>query len=211
MTSFSYGPQRVSGIAADASLITSFPTMLDQQFVSEPHISSCERQSHDIFSGSLTNSKQWVTLHIPWKLVSRHLFLWPTACEWHCTFVKGGHITSSPMTNSLWMTFMDILWKAVSWHLFLWQTGSEWHCTFCERQSSHHIFSYNSEWVVLHILWKAASSLLWSTVCEWHSAYLVTTSSLIIWLTGSEWPHFVRGSLMTSFPTYDHQLVSDIA
>ena len=27
-------------------------------------------------------------LHILWKAVSSHLFLWPTACEWHCTSCK---------------------------------------------------------------------------------------------------------------------------
>ena len=53
---FSYDWQVVSDIAhfVKGSLITSFP---------------------------LTNS-EWVTLHILWKAVSSHLFLWPTASEW---------------------------------------------------------------------------------------------------------------------------------
>ena len=116
---------------------------------------------------SMTNS-EWVTLHILWKVVSEsHLFLWPTASEWHYTFcerqshhifsydhqlvsnithsVKGSLITSLPMTNSMWVT-LQILWQAVSSHLFLWPTASEWHCTFYERQS-HHIFSYHQQYV----------------------------------------------------------------
>ena len=66
-----------------------------------------ERQSYPICSydqqgvndivhfvkGSLITSfpminRLWVTLHILWKAVSSHLFLWPTDCEWHCTFCK---------------------------------------------------------------------------------------------------------------------------
>ncbi len=134
---------------------------------SEWHCAFCERQSHHIFScdqqevsdiahfvkGSLitfcplTNSL-WVTLHILWKAISSHLFLWPTASEWHdCTFCE----RQSDMTNSLWVT-LHILWneiashlfslwvtfhilqKAVSLHLVLYSIASEWHCTFCERQ-----------------------------------------------------------------------------
>ena len=167
------------------------------------HCTFCERQSHHIFSydqqqvsdiahfvkGSLITSvpmtnRMWVTLHILWKAVSSHLFLWPTGSEWHCTsfyerqsdhifsydqqlvsdiahFMKGSLITSFPMTNSMWVT-LHILWKAVWSHLFLWPTGSEWHCTFCERQS-HHTFSYDQQAV-------------------------------------SDIAHFVKGSLITSFP-----------
>ena len=169
---------------------------------SEWHCTICERESHHIFSydqqqvseiahfvnGSLITSfpmtnSEWVTLHILWKGVSSHLFLW-TASQWNCTFVKGSLITffssdqqsvsdiahfvkgslitpfpmtnskwvilhilcslitSFPITNSKWVT-LDMLWKSVSWHLFLWPTGCEWHCTCCERQWSHHSFSYD--------------------------------------------------------------------
>ena len=63
----------------------------------------CERQSHDSLScdqqqvsdiahcvkgspiASFPNRKQ-VTLHMLWKAPSSHLFLWPTACKWHCRF-----------------------------------------------------------------------------------------------------------------------------
>ena len=81
-----------------------------------------ERQSHYIFQmanslwvtlhilckavlSPMTNSK-WVILHILWKAISSHLFLWPTACEWHSIahFVNSTFITSLLMTNSLWVT-----------------------------------------------------------------------------------------------------------
>ena len=112
-------------------------------------------------------------LHILWKTVSSHLFLWPIASEWHWIF----------------------LWKAVSSHLFLWPIVCEWHCILCERQF-HHILSYdqqqvsnivhfmrdslitsfpmtNSLWVTLHILWMAVSSRLitnsgWAISCTFY-------------------------------------------
>ena len=174
----------------------------------------------------LMTNRSWVTLHILWKAVWSDLFLWPTACEWHCT-----------------------LWKAVSSHPFLWPTGSEWHCTFCERQSDH-LFSYDQQgvsdiahfvkgslitsfpltnrlwvdiahfvkgslitsfpmtnrlWVTLHILWKAVWSdlFLWPTVCEWHCTFCERQSHHIFSYDQqvvSDIAHFVKGSLITSFP-----------
>ena len=74
---------------------------------SEWHCTFCERQSDHIFSydqqqvsdiahfvkGSLITffpmtNRKWVTLHILWKAVWSYLFLWPTACEWHCTLCE---------------------------------------------------------------------------------------------------------------------------
>ena len=76
------------------------------------HCTFCERESHHIISyyiwqkacewhwkfyerqGSLITSaipmtnRMWVTLHIVWKAVSSHIFLLPTASEWHCTFCE---------------------------------------------------------------------------------------------------------------------------
>ena len=119
----------------------------------------------------MTNSK-WVTLKIFLKAVSSHLFLWPTVCEWHCTFckrqshhifsnvqqqvsnvansVKDCLIASCPITNSLWETPLHILWKAVWSHCFLWPIGCESYCTFCENLQSYHIFS-NDPQQVSHI------------------------------------------------------------
>ena len=118
--------------------------------------------------------------------------LWPTACEWHCTFqVKGSLI-----------------------HLFLWPIAGEWCCTFCEREC-HYIFSHdwqkvsdithfvnsclitsfhvsNRLWATLHISWMAVLSniLLWSTACEWCGTYCERQTSPITFLPmtkGSEW------------------------
>ena len=169
---------------------------------SEWHFTFCEWQSHHIFSyeqqvvsdiahivtGCLIASfpmtnRLWVTLHILWRIVSSHLFLWPSGSEWHWTFCD---------------------WQ--SHHIFSYdQTACQWHHTFCERQS-HHIFSYdqqvvsdiehfvkgslitsvpmtNSRWVTLDILWKVVSPYL------------------SLWPTASEWNcKFVKGSLITSFP-----------
>ena len=149
---------------------------------SEQYCTFYERQSHHILSydqqsvsdiahsvnGSLITSynQQWVSnkLHILWKTVSSHLFLWPIASEWHwryfwrqshhtffydqqsvsdiAHFAKGSLITSFPMSNSKW-AMLQILWKTASLHLALLPTACEkLHCTFCERQSDH-IVSYD--------------------------------------------------------------------
>ena len=189
-------------------------SLTDQQQVSDIHF--CERQSHHILyyghqgvsciahfavNGSLTTpfpmgNREWVTLHLLWKAVSSlfaydqqgvstlhilwnavslHLFLWPTASELHCIFVKNSLITSVPMTNSWWMA-LHILWMAVSWHCF--------HKT-------------NSLWVTI----EGAHCL---KVVSWH---------LFLWPTASEsaHPHFLKGSLMTSFLMTHTQFVCDIA
>ena len=147
----------------------------------------CEWQSHHIFSDydwqevsdiahfvksnpitsfPMVNSL-WVTLHILWKAVSLHLFLWPTESEWCCIFWENRLITSSPMTNKLVSDIahvvndsltMSFLWPtACEWHwtfvkrshhiFFLCPTASEWHHPFCERQSHWQIFSYDQQQV----------------------------------------------------------------
>ncbi len=172
-------------------------------------------------------------------------------------FVKGSLITSLPMTNRLWVT-LPILWKVVSSHLFLWPTGGVWNCTFFEWQS-HHIFSYdqqvvseispfvkgslitsfpttnrlwvtlhilwkgslitsfpmtNSKWVALHILWKEVSShlFLWFTVCEWHCTFCERQSHYIFSYDQqgvSDIAHSVKGSLtITSFPMTNSEWVA---
>ena len=162
-----------------------------------------------ITSFPMTNSLQSVTLHILWKAVSSHLFLWPTGSEWHCTFCDSQVIFSYDQQR-----VSDIA-HLVSSHLFIWPTASEWHCTFCERHS-HHLFSYdqqrvsdiahfvkgtlitsfpmtNSLWVTLHVLWKAVSTyfFLWPTASEWHCTFYERQSYQIF--------------------SYDQQQVSDIA
>ena len=173
----------------------------------EWHCTFCERQPHHIFSydqqqvseiahfvkGSLITSfpitnRMWVTLHTLWKLVLSHPFLWPTVCEWNCSFcvcqshhivpydqqlvsdirhfVKVTLVISFPMTNSLWVT-LHILWKAVITSFLL----------------------ATRECVTLHILWKAIiTSFLWPIVCEWYCTFCERQSH-----------------------SYDQQPVSDIA
>ena len=54
-----------------------------------------------ITSCPMTN-REWATLHILSMAVST-THIWPTACEWHCTFSERSHDIFS-MTNSLWVT-----------------------------------------------------------------------------------------------------------
>ena len=146
---------------------------------------------HSLITSFPVTNSEWATLQMMLKAVSWHLFLWPTASEWHCTFcerqshhsflydqqevsdiahfVKHSLITSFPMTNSLWVT-LHILWKPVSSHLLLWPIASVWCCTFCERQS-YHIFSYDQQFV-------------------------------------SDIAHFVKGSLTTYFPMTNSKCVT---
>ena len=114
--------------------------------------------SHILSKAAITsfhmNNRKWVTLHISWKTVSSHLFLWPIDSQWNCTFckmavsshceqqevsdiahfVKDSLITYFPMTNSKWV-ILHILWR-----------------------QPHHSFSFDRKWVTLHILWKQVSS-----------------------------------------------------
>ena len=188
----------------------------------------CERQGL-ITPFPITNSL-WVRLHILRKPVSSHLFLWPTVCEWYCAFCEMQSHHIFPMTNSLWV-ILQTLWKASIWCCFLWPIASEWHCKCCERQS-HHIFPYdqqhvsdiaqslithfpmtNSEWVTLHILWNAISwhlclwpiaSELHCTFCEGQSHHILSYDHQVV----SDIAHFVKSSLITSFPMTNRQWVT---
>jgi len=148
-----------------------------------------------ITSFPMTNRK-WVTPHILWKAL-HHIFSYDQQRVGDIAhFVKGGLITCFPITNS-WSVGLHILWNPVLSHLFLWTIGCEWLCIYCGRKS-HQIFSHdpqevsdiahfvkgslitcfpmtNREWVRLHNLWKAVSSVisylfLWPTACESHFA-----------------------------------------
>ncbi len=155
-------------------ILTTFSSMTNREWVklqilwgAVSHIFSCDQQfvsdiANFVTSSLITSSaminREWVTLHLLWIAIWSHIFLWPTVCEWHCTFCE---------------------WQS---HLLLWPTDCEWHCTFCERQF-HYLFSHdqqavsqiahfvigsfitsfpliNSLWVIFHILWKAVSSHL---------------------------------------------------
>ena len=199
----------------------------------------------------MTNRK-WVTLHILWDTVSLHLFiLWPTECQWYCTFCERfwSHLFLWPIASEWHCPFCE----KQSHQIF--STGSEWYCTLCERQS-HQIFSYdqqdvsdiahfvkgslarsflmtNSEWVTLHILWKAVSPFLflWPTASEWyctsferqsHHIFPLPTGckwnctfcerqSLFLWPTGCERHCIFCIRQSHQMFSYDQQRVSDIA
>ena len=76
------------------SLIASFH-MTNSEWVNIAHFVKGSLNA----SFHMTNS-EWVTFHILWKAVSSHPVLWPTVCEWHCTFLKDSLTSSFPMTNS---------------------------------------------------------------------------------------------------------------
>ena len=206
---FSYGQQQVSDIEhfVKGNLITSFP---------------------------MTNS-MWVTaLHILWgSLITS--FLWPTVCEWHCTFcqrqsdhifsydqqgvsdiahfVRSSFITSFLMTNRKWVIAHFVKGSLITFPMI------------------------NRLWVTLHILLKAISSDLfpWPLASERHCTFCERQSHHILSYDQQEVndiAHFMKGHLITSFPmtnslwvtfhifcwkvvsshfSYDQQLVSDIA
>ena len=145
------------------------------------HCTFCERQSHQVIS----YGQQVVSdvAHFMWKAVSSYLFIWPTACEWHCTFHE-----RLPC-------------------LFIWPTACEWHCTFCERQS-HHILSYDKQGVsdIVHFVKGSLITSLqfpWPTGSEWHCTFCEKKSHHIVSYHQqgvSNIAHFVKGSLITSFP-----------
>ena len=137
-------------------------------------------------------NREWVTLHILWKAVSLHGFLWPIGCEWHCIFVKGGLIACFPMTNRMWVT-LYILCKAVSSHLFL-MMNSQWVTMhFCERHDSHHIFSYEQQGVS-DIAYFVKSSLITSVSYDEQPVSDIT--------------HFVKGVLIASLPMTNREWVT---
>ena len=90
--SSSYNQQPVSDIVHSIKGIliwTSFPIINSKWVIL--HF----RKSSPIISFPMTN-REWVTLYNLWKVVSSHLFLWPTGSEWHCTFgERGSHDTFS--------------------------------------------------------------------------------------------------------------------
>ena len=106
----------------------------------------CERQSHHICSydqqqvsdivhsvkGSLImTNRKWVTLHILWKAVSSHLFLWPTASEWYCTLYILWKVVSSHLLHKLFQNKEDVCDPFVTSEFIIWNTmakESQWHC-----------------------------------------------------------------------------------
>jgi len=174
------------------SLITSFP-MADSMWATLKMF-----VKGSLMRSFLLTTSLWVMLHILWEQ-SHHIFPYPIACGWHCTFcgrqschifsydqqevsdiighfVKGSLITSFAMTNSRKWVTLHILWKAASSHLFLCQpTGSESDSTHFVKGSiiTSMVPMTNRKWVQLHIFWKAVSShlFLWPTGSEWYCTF----------------------------------------
>ena len=138
----------------------------------------------------MTNRK-WVTLHILWKVVSSHLFLWPTGSEWQCTSCE----RQSHHTFSYDQQHVSDIAHFMKGSLITWPTASEWHCTFCERQS-HHTFSYDQQVV--------------SDIAHFYERQLIHHIFSYDQQRVSDIAHFVKGNLVTSF-SYDQQRVSNIA
>ncbi len=183
----SYDQQAVSGIVhfVKGSLITSVPITNSLWVILHIYEGSLITSFH------LTN-REWAILHILWQAVSSHLFLWPTACVWYCTFcdrqshhhfsydqqpvsdiahfVTGSLIISFPMTNSWWV-ILHILWKAVSSHVFLWPTESEWHLV-----KGCHITCFpmiNRMWVTLHICERQSGHIIFITIRLWVTLHIL--------------------------------------
>ena len=153
------------------------------------HIFSYDQQrvsdlAHSVNSILITSfpmtNRLWVTWHILWNAVSSHLFLLLTESEWHCTFVKCSLTTSFPMTNSMWVTL-------------------------CERWESHHIFSYDQQYVsdIAHFVKHSLMPSFPVTNRGWvHCTFCKGSLITSFPMTNRLWValHFVKHSLIASFP-----------
>ncbi len=233
---FSYHQQRVSDIAhfVKGSLITSVP-MYDQQYVSD--IAHFVKGSPITSFPMPTNSK-WVTLHILWKAVWSHLFIWPTASEQHSTFcerqsdhisydqqfvsdiacfvVKGSLITSFSMTNSLWVT-LQVLWQAVSLHLSYDQQFVSDIAHFVKGSLTFISFPMtNRKWALtLHICERQSHHIFSCDQWGWvtlHILWKAIWSRLFLSPTACEWHCTAFGERQSDHIfSYGQQRVSDIA
>ena len=201
----SYDQQRVSDIAQFVK--GSFITYQQPVSVIAHSVEGSHTTSFPMTSGNYLS----VILHILWKAVSWHLFLWQTASEWHCTFCEKAvswHLFLWPTAS--WV-MLHILWKAVSWHLS--STDCEWHSTFCERQS-HDIFSCDQQTVsdIPHFVKTVSWHLFLSqTDCEWHCTFCERNSHDICSYGQQivrDIAHLVKGSLFTSFPITNRESVT---
>ena len=183
---FPYGQQEVSNIAhfVKGWLITSLP-MTNSKWVT----------LHVVWKAFVPGTnRQWVALHRSWKAVKSHLYLCPTASEWHSTFCEreSHHIFS--YDQQYVSDIVNFLWKRVSPHCFpmtnlqevsniahfvkgslitsLPMTNRKWVTFYTLWQAILPHLSYYQQGVStsLHILWKAVSSYL-LTGCEWHFTF----------------------------------------
>ena len=180
--------------------------------------------------------RKWVTLNILWKVVSLHLFLWPTGSEWHCIFYEGSPIASFLMTNRQWVTLhtshlvngslivslsmtnrkwvtLHILWKAVSSHLS--QEVSNIGTLHILWKAIHYIFSYIQQQVSGITYWVTGSFIAPSSMTnsEWVTLYILwkAVSLHICYYDQQEVSgiaHSVKGRFITSFPITNRKWVT---
>ena len=166
------------------------------------------------------SNREWVTLHILWKVVLSHHSLWPTGSEWWCTFCERQphHIGIICMYEQQEVSNIVHLVKGPrqSHHIFSYDKQEVSHCTFCERQS-HHIFSNEQQFVsdIAHFVKGSLitsfpmPSRLWVTL---HILWTQKPLSSHFFMTNSWWVtfHFLW-RVVSSDLSYDEQLVSNIA
>jgi hypothetical protein len=210
---FSYDQQQVSDIAhfVKCSRLTHISSYDEQEVSDIAHF-----VKGSLITSFLMTNSLWVTLHILWMAVSSHLFLWWTGSEWHCTFCeRQSHHTFCYPTASEWhCTFserqsLDILSYDQQ------QVSDIAHFVTGSLMTSFPIT--NSKWVTLHILWKAVTWHLFydqqivSDIAHFMKACSLTWHLfLLLWPTASEWQvaHFVKDSLITSFPMTNSEWVT---
>ena len=174
-------------------------------------------------------------VHILWRAAAWYLFLWSTASEWHCTFYErqSHHIFFYDQQQ---VSDIAHFAKPVSSHLCYDQQFVSDIAHFVKGGLITAFLMTTREYVTLHILWKGVSSqlFLWPTGSEWHCTFCQRQFHHIFSYDQQEVSdivHFVKGSLITSFPMtnslwvtlhicerqshhiipYDQQQVSDIA
>ena len=136
---------------------------------------------------SFMTVREWVTLHILWKAVPSHLFLWPTASEWHsrCCERQSHHIFSYDQQKV--SAIADFLRDSIS--SYDEQLVSDI-ADFVKDSLMTSFPMTNSKWVTLDILWKAISShlFLWPTDCEWHCSFCERQSYVTFFsMVNSKW------------------------
>ena len=162
--------------------------------VCEWHCTFCERQFHHI----LACDQQQVS-EVPYfcqkQSHARHLFLWPTASEWYCTFLDY-------ILSNLYLAYQYILFIYISkWaccHIFSMSSLYNFIIIDCKIsfQFTHSylvwsslsliLLALNSRRVaVLHELFSIGSySLVWTFLHVWRQAMLLCTQCIFIFHFG---------------------------
>ena len=192
----------------------------------------CERQSHHIISYDqqlvsdivhlvkvslitsfpMTNSK-WVTLHVLWNTVSSYIFLWPTVCEWHCTFCEGqSHHIFLYDQQEVSDIAQLVKGRQLSPHFLLWPQRVSSIAHFMKSSFiTSSVPMTNSLWVTLHNLWKAVLSHLFYNQQQVSDIVKNSLITSVLMTNGREWVtlHICERPSHHIF-SYDQQRVSDM-